>query len=77
MTTTSSVQTKEWEPFYQNLYSSKVAADNQDGAFLFPQQEDRTFLNRDEDTHSQLNTDSKNYLHPLSVAHAIIFRHAM
>ena len=39
---------KECESFYQNLYSSKVATGNQDGAFFFPQQEDRTGLNSDE-----------------------------
>ena len=39
---------KECESFYQNLYSSKVATDNQDRAFFFPQQEDRTLLNSDE-----------------------------
>ena len=39
---------KKCESFYQNLHSSKVATDNQDGAFFFPQQEDRTVLNSDE-----------------------------
>ena len=38
---------KECGSFYQNLYSSKVATDNQDGAFFFSQQ-DRTFLNSNE-----------------------------
>ena len=28
---------KKCESFYQNLYSPKVATDNQDGAFFFPQ----------------------------------------
>ena len=35
------------ELFYQNLYRSKVATDNQEGAFFFPQQ-GRTLLNSDE-----------------------------
>ena len=39
---------KKCESFYQNLYSSKVATDNQDVAFFFPQQEDRTVLNSNE-----------------------------
>ena len=39
---------KECESFYRNLYSSKVATENQDGAFFFPQQKDRTLLNSDE-----------------------------
>ena len=39
---------KECVSFYQNLYSSEVATDNQDRAFFFAQQEDRTFLNSDE-----------------------------
>ena len=30
---------KECESFYQDLYSCKVGTDNQEGAFLFPQQE--------------------------------------
>ena len=38
---------KACESFYQNLYSSNVATDNQDGAFFFPQEEDRTVLNSD------------------------------
>ena len=39
---------KECESFYQNLQSSKVATNNQDEAFFFPQQENRTVLNSDE-----------------------------
>ena len=39
---------KECESFYQNLYSCKVATDNQDRAFFFPQQEDRMVLNSNE-----------------------------
>ena len=39
---------KECESFYQNLYGSKVATDNQEGAFFFPQQENKKVLNNDE-----------------------------
>ena len=39
---------KECESFYQNLQSSKVATNNQDEAFFFPQQENKTVLNSDE-----------------------------
>jgi len=39
---------KECESFYQNLYSSKVATDNQEEAFFFPQQEKKKVLNNDE-----------------------------
>ena len=39
---------KECESFYQNLYSSKVATDNQEGTFFFPRQENKMILNNDE-----------------------------
>ena len=39
---------KECESFYQDLYSCKVGTDNQEGAFFFPQQENRKVLNNDE-----------------------------
>ena len=39
---------KECESFYQYLYSCKVGTDNQEGALLFPQQENRKVLNNDE-----------------------------
>jgi len=39
---------KECESFCQNLYSSKVATDIQEGAFFFPQQENKKVLNNDE-----------------------------
>ena len=39
---------KECESFYQDLYSCKVGTDSQEGAFLFPQQENKKVLNNDE-----------------------------
>ena len=39
---------KECESFYQDLYSSKVGTDNQEGVFFFAQQENRKVLNNDE-----------------------------
>ena len=39
---------KECESFYQDLYNCKVGTDNQEGAFLFPQQENKKVMNNDE-----------------------------
>ena len=39
---------KECESFYQDLYGCKVDTDNQEGAFLFPQQENKKVLINDE-----------------------------
>ena len=56
---------KECESFDQNLFSSKVATDNQDGAFFFPQQEDRTVLNSDEQSFCEGELSIKECLEAL------------
>ena len=56
---------KECESFYQNLYSSKVATDNQEGKFFFPQQEHKRALNNDEQSLCEGELRKNECLEPL------------
>ena len=56
---------KECESFYQNLYSSQVAIDNQEGAIFFPQQENQKILNNDEQSLCEGELRKNEYLEAL------------